>query len=365
MNAIHEWFRRNLANPQVVILILFIVGIAAIIFLMGKIIAPVLLAVVIAYLLEGLVGFFEGKKVPRIAAVLTIFIIFMVFGISVFLGIVPLVISQLSQAVKELPAVISVVHQGIQALPERFPELISPDHISGIMQSLQEELGALGQGIITLSMASIRNFVVFLVYMVLVPMMVLLFLKDKQVILGWLRKFMPTDSGLLTTVWRDVDRQIGNYIRGKIWEIIIVWCVSSITFSILGLRYPLLHGLIVGLSVLIPYVGAVIVFFPIIIVAFFQWGWSGDLLSVAIAYLTIQFVDGNILAPLLLSGVVNIHPVAVLVAILVFGNLWGILGIFFAIPLATLLRSIIVAWPHPPQAVPPGRTKKKTGVTTT
>jgi putative permease len=81
-------------------------------------------------------------------------------------------------------------------------------------------------------------------------------------------------------------------------------------------------------------------------VAWFQWGWSSDFIYLGITYLVIQAIDGNVLVPLLFSEVVNLHPVAIIVAILVFGGLWGFWGVFFAIPLGTLVKAVLTAWPR-------------------
>jgi putative permease len=106
----------------------------------------------------------------------------------------------------------------------------------------------------------------------------------------------------------------------------------------------MLVSLFIGLSVLIPYIGATVMTIPVVMLAFFQWGPSPEFTYTVIAYGIIQLIDGNILVPLLLSGVVNLHPVAIIVAILVFGGLWGIWGLFLAIPLATLVHAVIKTW---------------------
>ena len=196
-----------------------------------------------------------------------------------------------------------------------------------------------------------------LVYLILMPMLVFFFLKDKGLILDWMIRFLPRDRRLAGTVWRDMDRQIANYVRGKFWEIIIVWAISFVTFTIMGLDYAMLLAVLVGLSVIIPYIGAAVVTFPVILIAWFQWGWSADFLWLAVAYFVIQVLDGNVLVPLLFSEAVNLHPVAIIVAILVFGGLWGFWGVFFAIPLATLVQAVIRAWPRPgdPPAIEAGQ----------
>jgi len=101
-----------------------------------------------------------------------------------------------------------------------------------------------------------------------------------------------------------------------------------------------------GLSVMIPYVGATLVTFPVLGVAAMQWGFVADeFMYVAIAYSIIQAMDGVVLVPLLFSEAVNLHPVAIVVAILFFGGFWGFWGVFFAIPLATAVKAILNAWP--------------------
>jgi len=158
-----------------------------------------------------------------------------------------------------------------------------------------------------------------MIYLILAPLLVFFFLKDKEVILGWFMHFFPKDTQLSTQVWREMDQQIGNYVRGKFWEITIVSVICFITFSFLGLKYALLVSILVGLSVVIPYIGATVVTFPVALMGFFQWGWTPDFAWFMFAYGIIQALDGNVIVPLLFSEVVNIHPVAIIVAILFFG----------------------------------------------
>ncbi len=114
----------------------------------------------------------------------------------------------------------------------------------------------------------------------------------------------------------------------------------------MGLQYALLLATMVGLSVVIPYVGAAVVTLPIAIIAWFQWGWSPEFGWILLAYGVLQALDGYLLVPLLFSEVVNLHPIAIIIAILVFGGLWGFWGVFFAIPLATLVSAVLNAWPR-------------------
>jgi putative permease len=184
-----------------------------------------------------------------------------------------------------------------------------------------------------------------MVYMILVPILVFFFLKDKAEILGWVSGYLPRERALSALVWQDVDHQLGNYVRGKVWEILIVGVVSYVVFKLMGLEYAVLLATLVGLSVIIPSRGARVVTFPVVLIAYFQWGWGGDFVWLVTAYLIIQALDGYVLVPLLFSEVVHLHPIAIIVAVLLFGGLWGFWGVFFAIPLATLVQAVLKAWP--------------------
>ena len=230
-------------------------------------------------------------------------------------------------------------------LPEQYPEFISEEYIGQLIFTIRQGFNDLGKNVLSISVASIPAIITVLVYLVLVPLMIFFFLKDKVMILSWMGRFLPKERRLVKQVWQEMDTQLGNYVRGKFNEIIIVGGVSYIVFVLLELNYAPLLALIVGLSVLIPYIGATVVTLPIAFVGYFQWGLSSDFAWLMGSYFVIQFLDGNVLVPILFSEAVNLHPVAIIVAILVFGGLWGFWGVFFAIPLATLVKALINVWP--------------------
>ena len=131
-------------------------------------------------------------------------------------------------------------------------------------------------------------------------------------------------------------------------SMIVVGAVTYVVFLIFGLKYAELLALLVGLSVLIPYIGAAAVTIPVVLVAFYQYGTQNDFIYVVVAYLVVQALDGNVLVPLLFSEAVNLHPVTIIIAVILFGGLWGFWGVFFAIPLATLVKAVLNAWPKIP-----------------
>ncbi len=203
----------------------------------------------------------------------------------------------------------------------------------------------MGESVVKGSLASLISIGTLAGYLILVPLLVFFLLKDKEEMMRMASGLLPKNRNLANKVWHEMNEQISNYIRGKVLEILIVGGVSYVTFAILGLRYSALLAVAVGLSVLIPYIGGAGVTVPVAIVALFQWGISTEFYTLLIAYGIIQALDGNVLVPVLFSEAVNLHPVAISVAVVVFGGLWGFWGVFFAIPLATLVKAVWKALP--------------------
>ena len=345
MEQISEWIKKQLANPQVVFLTMALVVLFVIIIYAGDMLAPVLAGIVIAYLLEGIIKRMMLLKIPRTVCVWLVFLGFMLFLVAIVFGLLPTLYTQLTQVVAQIPSMLTKGQAALMTLPEHYPDLFSQEQVQEIIGSLRNDLTAFGQTVVTSSLSGAASIITLLIYVILLPILIFFFLKDNDRIIAWLSDLLPSDNQLAIQVWHDVDRQIGNYIRGKFWEILIVWFASFVTFSLLGLQFSMLLAVLVGISVLIPYIGAAVVTVPVVVIAYFQWGWTSEFATLVVAYLVIQALDGNLLVPLLFSEVVNIHPVAIIVAVLFFGGLFGVWGVFFAIPLATLVQAIMVAWP--------------------
>ncbi len=346
MNLLTSWFRRTFADPQVVILGLVLITGIAIIAGLGRMLAPVFASIVIAYLLEAVVARLQLLGLSRLFSVLLVFLLFLASLFFLFFGLVPMLIRQLTQLVQQLPNYITQGQELLLQLPQRYPQLISEKQIQELISNAGNELASAGQQFVTWSLTSVGTVVGLAVLLVLIPVLVFFLLKDKEQLIDWFKGYLPVERHLVSSVWADVEAQIANYVRGKAGEIVIVGAVSYVTFISLGLEYSALLATVVGFSVLIPYIGAALATFPIAFVAYFQLGWGWDFANIMIAYAIIQALDGNVLVPLLFSEALNLHPVAIIVAILVFGGLWGFWGIFFAIPLATVVQAVMKAWPR-------------------
>ena len=288
----------------------------------------------------------QRYHIPRPLAAATVMLVFVFFILLLLFGVMPLLSQQVTSLIRELPNMIGRGQDSLQRLPELYPAVFTEEQITDLISNVRSQVGRWGRNFLSFSIASVLNLFVISVYVVLVPLIDFFALKDKLQLLTWHREFMTNRSQLAEKVWCEADTKIANYIRGKFIEIMIVWLVSYITFAFMGLNYAVLLSFLVGVSVIIPFVGAVVVTLPIAIIAYFQWGFTAKLGYLLVAYQIIQILDGNVLVPLLFSEVVDLHPLAIIISVLFFGGLWGILGVFFAIPLAALIQAILDAWPH-------------------
>jgi putative permease len=347
LEIFQKWYERYFFEEESILLLVLLAVALILLLTVGDIIAPLVAAIVLAYLMQGISNYLTGRGLPQWVGVSFSFLVFVGLFFGFLFLLLPLVWRQLVSLSAELPRMFEQGKGWLAVLPERYPDLISEQQVGEVIGLAQSELGQIGQTIVSLSVASIPGMAVVMIYAILVPLLVFFFLKDRDQILGWLGAFLPSERPLLNRIWMEMNDQVSNYARGKLIEIIIVGGVSYFAFAWFGLNYAALLGLLVGLSVIIPYIGAMVVTAPVAIIALFQWGLGSEFYTVIAVYMVIQALDGNVLVPLLFSEAVNLHPVAIILAVLFFGGIWGMWGVFFAIPLATLVKAIIDAWPQP------------------
>ncbi|MDI3326033.1 AI-2E family transporter [Pontibacterium granulatum] len=346
-----KWIDRYFSDEEAVLLFVLLGGALLVILTLGQMLTPVFAGLILAFLMQGAVNWLESRNFSHIWSVLLVFLLFVGVFLATLLFILPLVWKQAGNLFNELPRILSEVQALALLLPEKYPDVISAEQVNDLINQAASELSKVGQWVVTFSINSIGSVVALLIYLVLVPILVFFFLKDGRALTSWWASLLPAKREMMTKVWREMDDQIANYVRGKVIEIVIVGATTYIVFAILGINYAALLGIMVGLSVLIPYIGAALVTLPVALIGFFQWGWTNEFMYLMIAYAIIQALDGNVLVPLLFSEAVNLHPVSIIVSVLLFGGLWGFWGVFFAIPLATLVKAIVNAWPKAPQQV--------------
>lgn len=345
----HKYFSDDEA---VILFLLLLAGVLAVIFF-GRMLAPAIASVIIAFILQGVVASLVRWGVPEIVAIGGVFVVFVGILAGFLFGLLPLIWTQLASLATEAPRIIREMRSYLELLPEQYPALVSIDVVNNVYYQVTAEAGRLTQWLVSFSISSIPDLLGLLIYMVLVPILVFFFLKDRRVLLDSVARLLPQKRPMMAKIWHEVNQQSANYVRGKAVEILIVGSITYISFKFLGVPYAALLSLLVGLSVVIPYIGAAVVTLPVAMIALFAFGWSSEFIWVMVVYGIIQALDGNVLVPLLFSEVNSLHPVVIIVAVLFFGGIWGLWGVFFAIPLATMVKAVFNAWPVRGTVEPP------------
>ncbi len=342
--VVKNWVNTRLANAELLALILTLAIIIVLFHFFGEILAPVLVSLVFAYLLDGAVTRLVRWKIPRGLAAAMICLLFIGLLFLAFFIFIPLLWQQLANLVNEAPLFLNKSQQWFLELSRHYPQYISTEKITSLIANFQNELTQLGKLAVGFSLNTLFNLVTVIIYIIIVPFLLFFFLKDRDEILKWLGHFLPENRRLIGSVWGEVNFQISRYIRAKFLQMLIVGSIVGIIFAFFGLKYSILLAVLAGASTLIPYIGVTLASIPVIIVAYLQWGISPTFIYTMVAYGAVMLMDGNLLEPLLFSEALKIHPVAVIIAILFFGSIWGFWGIFFAIPLATVVKALINAW---------------------
>ncbi|EOC0112194.1 AI-2E family transporter [Cronobacter sakazakii] len=346
LEMLTQWYRRRFSDPEAIALLAILVAGFCILFFLHGLLAPLLVAIVLAYLLEWPTSRLQRIGCSRGLAATLVLVLFIGIVLVMAFVVVPVAWQQGINLIRDIPGMLNKLSDFAATLPKRFPALMDAGIIDAIAENMRTRIITLGDSVVKYSLASLVGLLTLAIYLILVPLMVFFLVKDKEQLLNAVRRVLPRNRGLAGQVWVEMNQQITNYIRGKVLEMIVVGVATWIGFLIFGLNYSLLLAVLVGVSVLIPYIGAFVATIPVVCVALFQFGMGTEFWSCFAVYLIIQGLDGNVLVPVLFSEAVNLHPLVIILSVVIFGGLWGFWGIFFAIPLATLIKAVVHAWPE-------------------
>lgn len=360
-----NWYLRHFSTPGTIEFALVLLCIFLIVYYFMWLVGPLVVALCIAYCLDGVVRFLTRKcYMSRTVASSVTMLFFIGLSVSILVFVVPKLLQQGSQFYQTLQSISaqnistekgedfdSIVTSNIlpfvENLPDPLPSMMTEGEIKELVNKARLALISNVSNIFNNQiMPSVVNVMSFLVYLVIVPIFTFLMLSNKsQLQSRFVTYILPSNQRIIHEFWPQLTKQIEGYMRGKLIHITIVSIVNTVAFISFGLHYAILLGIGVGLSVVIPYVGAVIITIPILLVSVFQFGFGYTLVWLLVVYIIIQLLDSNVLTPMLFSKAMNLDAFSILASILIFGGLWGFWGVFFSIPLATFIRTIIVNWP--------------------
>ena len=284
---------------------------------------------------------------PRTFAILLIYILFFGgLGYGVYKG-TPAVIAQLQEMNEQFPQFVSMYEtwsDGITEQTENFPEFVN-EKIKQIFAGVEGKI----QALLNKVMSTARGILDSLLIIFLIPFIVFYILKDYGEFYHIFWKFVPSkwrkDGQQLA---KEIDKSLGNYIRGQLFVCLILGGVSALAFWFIGMKYPLLLGIIVGVTDIIPYFGPILGAIPTLMIA--ATVSTNLVIKAGITLAILQFVESNILSPYIVGRSLRMHPVVIMLALLVGGEIGGIVGLLLSVPLLAVLRTIIVHtklfWKH-------------------
>lgn len=324
----------------------------------GTLLAPFVLAFVLAYILDPLVDRLERMRLPRGLAILTLGLpLAALLALLVVLGI-PALTAQVEGLIRRAPELVARVAHWIEGLragllrvnlpflderaladrlrsltPERITEYLQTRRAAIVLHGWQAVLG-LGRGL--------AGVLTIIGYVVLTPVLTFYLLRDYDGMIGRLETYVPRPRQAAWSAFvGEYDRLLSRYLRGQLIEATLVGVLTWIGLWIAGFPYSGLVGAVAGVFNLVPYLGLVVSLVPGLIIAVVSGAFIPDLARLALVFLVVQFLDGNVLGPRVVGGSVGLHPVWVILALAVSGFFFGFVGLLLAIPGAILVKLLL------------------------
>ncbi|NBV28747.1 AI-2E family transporter [bacterium] len=311
---------------------------------MGDILTPFFVGLIIAYLLQHPINLL-AKKTSYSTASIIVFTVFSSLVLTLMIIIMPAIFLQIERLGMELPHILAQFKAALIGFAQKYPAILPQETLNKALGYLQQGSEVASQEILKICIKMIPSALSFAVGIVLIPLIVFFLNKDKDYLISVVASVYPKKRDNLVLIVNEINEQIGNYIRGKVVQMCIVTILCGIVFKYFALKYALLFAFSMGVSVFIPYVGAVLATAVFLIVAYGQFGLTTTLWQIIIAFSVVQVLDANILVPIIFSEAVSLHPIFIIIAIIFFGGIGGVLGVFFAIPLASMIKAFIIYWP--------------------
>ena len=341
-SLLNKFIKRFFSNEESVYFAILLIFSFFFIILFGNVLLPVIISIVIAFLLNGFMTTLIKYNMSQKLSLSITLIVFFGFYLSLFMAL-PSIGTEINNLLQNLPIIVSSFQQNLIEMNNYFSE----EEIDQIFANLSNQISVLLSSALGQLAGTVSLMFNAILYAIMIPLMVFFFLKDKSILLPIASIILPKENGFMQSVFAEMNDQLFNYVTGKFIEMLLVASASYILFAFLGLPYAVLIAILVGLSVIIPIFGAILVTIPVVLIGLYEWGLSENFYWLLGFYLLIQILDGNVLVLILFCTRNNLHPVVIIIAVLFFGGIWGFWGLFFAIPLATFIKAIINSWPEP------------------
>ncbi|SPF78446.1 AI-2E family transporter [Pseudoprimorskyibacter insulae] len=308
--------------------------IAVVLWYLGDVLLPFVLGGAIAYFLDPVADRLERWGLSRALSTAVIAMAAVLIFVVMALAVIPTLVQQTIQLVNVAPE----LFKNLQSfLTDRFPSLMvenSPvrETLLGFGETIKSRGGELLNSVLSSAMSVIN----VLMLLVIVPVVSVYMLLDWDKMVARVDELLPRDHApVVRRLAADVDRTLAGFIRGMGTVCLILGAYYAVALMLIGLQFGMVVGVVAGMLTFIPYVGAIVGGALAIGLALFQfWGEWHWIVAVAVVFQIGQVIEGNILTPRLVGNSVGLHPVWLILALSVFGTLFGFVGMLVAVPVA-------------------------------
>ncbi|MDX9872152.1 MAG: AI-2E family transporter [Clostridia bacterium] len=310
------------------------------IYAVRSVLTPFALGFFLAYLLNPLVDRLEKKGISRIFAIAILYIFLAVLAGGAILYGVPVLLRDLNSLAEVIPQYTEAAQKMVDEFQLRYSRVPLPESIRQVGDGVISSVENTSIGLLKDTVTSILHLFSQTFNILLAPLLGFYFLIDYHALGPKILQLVPVRyRANLSSLSHEIDVMIKNVIRGNLLVATLVAVLATAGMLLIGMDYPLLIGLLVGLTNFIPYFGAFISTVPIVILALLKSKWLA--LYVLGVMVLIQQVEGNIISPKILGGYIGLHPLVIIFALLAGGSLWGFLGLLLAVPAAAVLKVLL------------------------
>lgn len=317
-----------------------------VLYLLAPVLAPFLMAALLAYLGDPLIDRLEARRIPRSWAVALVFGVLLTGLLILLLLLIPMLTHQLKGLIGRLPGHIDwfqmhvlpwvQAHWGIE------PELLSLHNLQSRLIALAQDMGDLAGTLLESFRASSSALFAWLANLILVPVVTFYLLRDWDVLVARVHSLLPRRiEPVVSQLARESDEVIGAFLRGQIIVMAVLGVLYATGLAVTGLDFALLIGLLSGLVSFVPYLGLITGIVVASIAALLQFHSLFSLVPVLIVFGVGQLISDFFLTPRLVGDRIGLHPVAVLFAVLAGGHLFGFFGILLALPVAAVVAVLL------------------------
>ncbi|EAD1982460.1 AI-2E family transporter [Listeria monocytogenes] len=306
--------------------------------------APIILAGISYYLFNPIIDWLEKHKWKRGWAIALLYLLIIGLLILLFSFVIPAVKDQIVSLFKSFPGYWDQITQKFDEFSRSslFDQL--KDKLNTNMSDIMKTLSTKGTSVINSAISSIGSIVGTVTEVVLAivttPLVLFYLLKDGKKLPDFLLKMLPVNGRAHTRqVLGEANHQISSYIRGQIIVSLCIGILLFIGYLIIGLPYALTLAIIAACTSIVPYLGPAIAITPAIIIAIVTSPWL--LIKLIIVWCVVQLLEGKFISPQVMGKTLKVHPITILFVILVAGNLFGVLGVIFAVPGYAVLKVIV------------------------